>query len=81
MRRDNREIYKKVWCMSRIVVFFIQSNVALETPHYYEQFALSLWKESYYIVSKFNLLNTDTPVILEGEILHRIDNLICTPKK
>ena len=32
----------------------------IQTPHYYGQFALSLGKESPYIFSKFNLLNTDT---------------------
>ena len=31
----------------------------IRTPHYYEQFALSLGKESPYIFSKFNALNTD----------------------
>jgi len=33
------------------------------TPHFYEQFALSLRKESPYIFSKFNPLNTDTLLI------------------
>ena len=33
------------------------------TPHYYRQFALSLGKETPYIFSKFNLLNTDTLLI------------------
>ena len=33
------------------------------TPHYYGQFALSLGKESPYVFSKFNPLNTDTPLI------------------
>ena len=42
-----------------------QSNPDLQTPasrtpHYYGQFALSLGKESPYIFSKFNPLNTDT---------------------
>ena len=32
----------------------------IRTPHYYGQFALSLGKESPYIFSKFNTLNTDT---------------------
>ena len=32
----------------------------LQTPHYHGQFALSLGKESPYILSKFNPLNTDT---------------------
>ena len=34
----------------------------LRTPHYYGQFAVSLGKESPYIFSKFNPLNTDTPL-------------------
>ena len=33
------------------------------TSHYQGQFAPSLGKESPYISSKFNLLNTDTPLI------------------
>ena len=33
------------------------------TPHYYRQFALSLGRESLYIFSKFNPLNTDTSLI------------------
>ena len=41
----------------------MQSNPALRTPHYYEQFAVSLGKESPYIFSKLNPLNTDTPLI------------------
>ena len=35
----------------------------LRTPHYYRQFALSLGKGSLCIFSKFNPLNTDTPLI------------------
>ena len=35
-------------------------NHFIRTPHYYRQFALSLGKESPYIFSPFNLLNTDT---------------------
>ena len=41
----------------------IQSNPALWTPHYYLQFALSLGKESPYIFSKVNPLNTDTSLL------------------
>ena len=41
----------------------VQSNLALRTPHYYGQFALSLGKESPYIFFTFNPLNTDTPLI------------------
>ena len=32
----------------------------VRTPHYYRQFALSLGKESPYVVSKVNPLNMDT---------------------
>ena len=35
----------------------------IQTLHYYGQFALSLVKEGPYIFSKFNPLNTDTPLI------------------
>ena len=35
----------------------------IRTPHYYQQFALSLRKESTYIFSKFKPLVTDTPLI------------------
>ena len=44
-----------------LILIIIQSNLALWTPaHYYGQFALSLGKESPYIFSKFNPVNTDT---------------------
>ena len=36
----------------------------IQTPHYYGQFALSLGNKSPYIFSKFNPLNTDTPLTL-----------------
>ena len=35
----------------------------IRTPHYCGLFSLSMAKESPYIFSKFNLLNTDTPLI------------------
>ena len=35
----------------------------IRTPHYYGQFALSLGKESPYIFSKFNPVNTDTSLL------------------
>ena len=35
----------------------------IRTHHYYGQFALSLGKESPYIFSKFNPLNTDTSLL------------------
>ena len=36
----------------------------IRTPHYYGQLAVSLGKESPYIFATFNLLNTDTMLIL-----------------
>ena len=40
------------------------ANIRLiRTPHYYGQFALSPSKESPYLFSKSNLLNTDIPLI------------------
>jgi len=33
----------------------------VRTPHYYRQFALSLGKESAYVVSKVNPLNMEIP--------------------
>ena len=41
----------------------IQSKPALRTPHYYGDFALSLGKESPYIFTKVNSLNTDTSLL------------------
>ena len=43
-----------------LTMVLLRSNPALQTPHYHGQFALSLGKESPYILSKFNPLNTDT---------------------
>ena len=43
-----------------LTVVILRSNPALRTPHYYGQFALSIGKESPYIFSWFNPLNTDT---------------------
>ena len=40
--------------------FSLNSTHLIWTPHYYRQFALSLGKESLYIFSQFNPLNTDT---------------------
>ena len=40
---------------------YIMDTSLIRTPHYYGQFSLSLGKESSYIFSKFNPLNTDTP--------------------
>ena len=41
----------------------ILANPALRTPHYYGQFAVSLWRASPYTVSKFKSPNADTPFI------------------
>ena len=44
-----------------LILIIIQSNLVLWTPaHYYGPFSLSLGKESPYIFSKFNPLNTDS---------------------
>ena len=44
-----------------LILIIIQSNLALWPPaHYYGPFSLSLGKESPYIFSKFNPLNTDS---------------------
>ena len=49
-----------IWFPSNLNIFStIQSRPALRTPRYYRQFALSLGKESPYILSKFNQLNMD----------------------
>ena len=42
---------------------------SIRTPHYHGQFALSLGKENPCVFSKFNLLNTDTPLI---QLLYRV---------
>ena len=41
----------------------------IRTPHYYGHFSLSLGKESLYIFSKFNPLNTDTG---QFSVLHSV---------
>ena len=44
-----------------LILIIIQSNLALWPPaHYYGPFSLSLGKESPYIFSKFNPLDTDS---------------------
>ena len=40
--------------------FYFTDTGLIRTPHYYGQFSLSMAKESPYIFSKFNPLNTDT---------------------
>ena len=44
----------------KALTYSLNSTRLIRTPHYYGQFALSLGKESLYIFSKFNLLNTNT---------------------
>ena len=48
----------------KALTFSLNSTLLIQTPHYYGQFALSLGKESPYIFSKFNPLNTDTSLLL-----------------
>ena len=43
--------------------FTYSQNCLIWTPHYYRQFALSPGKETPYIFSTFNLLNTDTQLM------------------
>ena len=45
------------------VVGSYTDRLLIRTPHYYGQFALPLGKETPYIYSKFNPLNTDTLLI------------------
>ena len=47
----------------KALTFSLNSTCLIRTPHYYGQFTLSLGKESPYIFSKFNLLNTDTSLL------------------
>ena len=47
----------------KALTFSLNSTLLIQTPHYYGQFALSLGKESPYIFSKFNPLNTDTSLL------------------
>ena len=47
----------------KALTFSLNSTRLIRTPHYYGQFTLSLGKESPYIFSKFNLLNTDTSLL------------------
>ena len=49
-----------LWRYQRIEVWV---KPGIRTPHYYETFVLSLEKESPYLFSKFNPLNTDTLLI------------------
>ena len=47
----------------KALTFSLKSTRLIRTPHYYGQFALSLGKESPYIFSKVNPLNTDTSLL------------------
>ena len=71
---NKKKVYKSyIGCQERIlscsVLFhtvkprFTLDTLLIRTPHFYGQFALSLRKESPYMFSKFNPLNTDTPSI------------------
>ena len=71
---NKKKVYKSyIGCQERIlscrVLFhtvktrFTPDTCLIQTPHFYGQFALSLAKQSPYIFSKFNPLNTDTPFI------------------
>ena len=42
---------------------FFEDTCLILTPHYYGQIALSLGKQSLYIFSEFNAINTDTLLI------------------
>ena len=52
-----------IWKMMCTIKRRFTDSRLIRTLHYYEQFALSLGKESPHIFSKFNSLNTDTPLI------------------
>ena len=52
------------WCWSLLGL-----KGLIQTPLYYGQFALSLGKEGRNIFSKFNLLNKDTLLVLNGHFL------------
>ena len=65
---NKKKVYKSyIGCQERIlswvVCFHTVKPRLIWTHRYYGQFALSLGKESPYIFSKFNPLNTDTPFI------------------
>ena len=71
---NKKKVYKSyIGCQERIlscrVLFhtvktrFTPDTCLIQTPHFYGQFSLSLGKQSPYIFSKFNPLNTDTPFI------------------
>ena len=47
---------------SSVKPLFTDTRLIL-TPHYYRQFELSLGKESPYVFSTFNPLNTLTPLV------------------
>ena len=71
---NKKKVYKSYnGCQERILscrvllhtvkLHFTPDTCLIQTPHYYRQFAVSLGKESPYILSKFNPLHTDTPFI------------------
>ena len=58
------------WHVKRLIFSCCtESNPALRTPHYYGQLSLSLGKESPYIFSKVNPLNTDTSLLRTCSLL------------
>ena len=71
---NKNKVYKSyIGCQERIlscrVLFhtvkprFTLDTLSIRTPHFYGEFALSLGKQSPYILSKSNPLDTDTPLI------------------
>ena len=63
---------------------FTLDTLLIRTPHFYGQFALSLGKQSPYILSKSNPLDTDTPLIRtlfmvpSVSVLTEFDCVLCT---
>ena len=92
---NKKKVYKSyIGCQERIlscrVLFhtvktrFTPDTCLIQTPHFYGQFALSLGKQSPYIFSKSNPLDTDTPLIRTlsmvplVSVLTEFDRVLCT---
>ena len=92
---NKNKVYKSyIGCQERIlscrVLFhtvkprFTLDTLLIRTPHFYGQFALSLGKQSPYILSKSNPLDTDTPLIRtlsmvpSVSVLTEFDCVLCT---
>ena len=92
---NKKKVYKSyIGCQERIlscrVLFhtvktrFTPDTCLIQTPHFYGQFALSLGKQSPYILSKSNPLDTDTPLIRtlsmvpSVSVLTEFDCVLCT---